>query len=75
MAVANGLTEVDLLQFVSLRYAEACILTVNERLLTAISGHWLTVNVTLKPPHIGASRANIEDVPVAEFFEEGGHMA
>ena len=49
------------------------ILTVNERLLSAISRHWLTVNVTSKPPYLGASRAYLEDVTAAEFCEEGGH--
>ncbi len=51
----------------------ACILTVNERLLSAISRHWLTVNATSKPPHLGASRAYLDDVTAAEFCEEGGH--
>ncbi len=41
----------------------------SERLLSAISRHWLTVNVTLKPPHIGASRAYLEDVTAAEFSQ------
>jgi len=31
----DGLTEIELLQFCSPRYAPACILTVNERLLSA----------------------------------------
>ncbi len=44
-----------------------------ECLLSAISGHWLTVNATSKPPHLGASRAYLEDVTAAEFCEEGGH--
>ena len=54
-------------------YAYACILTVNERLLSAISGHWLTVNATSKLPHPGANSAYLEDVTSAEFCEEGGH--
>ncbi len=54
-------------------YAYACILTVNERLLSAKSGDWLTVNATSKLPHLGASRAYLEDVTAAEFCEEGGH--
>ncbi len=41
--------------------------------LSAKSRHWLTVNVTSKPPHPGASRAYLEDVTAAEFCEEGGH--
>jgi len=49
------------------------MLTVNERLLSAISRHWLTVNVTPNPPHLGASRAYLEDITAAEFCEEGGH--
>ncbi len=53
-------------------YAYACILTVNERLLSAISGHWLTVNATPKPPHLGASRAYFENVTAAQFCKEGG---
>ncbi len=36
---SERLTELDLLQFLSPKYAAACILTVNERLLSAISGH------------------------------------
>ncbi len=59
--------------FYNLEYAAVCILTVNERLLSAISGRWLTVNVTPKPPHLGASRAYLEDVTAAEFCEEGRH--
>jgi hypothetical protein len=35
----NGLTELELLQFFSPRYAPACILTVNRRLLPANSRH------------------------------------
>ncbi len=35
----NRLPELDLLQFLSLRYAPACILTVNRRLLSARSRH------------------------------------
>jgi hypothetical protein len=31
------------------------------------------VNVSSKPPHLGASRAYLEDVTAAEFCEEGGH--
>ncbi len=31
------------------------------------------VNVSSKPPHIGASRRYLEDVTAAEFCEEGGH--
>ncbi len=31
------------------------------------------VNVSLKPPHLGASCAYLEDVTAAEFCEEGGH--
>ncbi len=54
-------------------YARPCILTVNERLLSARSRHWLTVNATSKRPHFGASRAYLEDVTAAEFCEEGGH--
>ncbi len=54
-------------------YAAACILTVNECLLPAISGHWLTVNVFSKPPYLGASCGYFEDVTAAEFCEEGGH--
>ncbi len=41
--------------------------------ITAISGHWLTVNATSKPPHLGASRAYLKHVTVAEICEEGGH--
>ena len=44
-----------------------------ECLLSAKSGHWLTVNATSKPPHLGAGRAYLEDVTAAEFCEEGGH--
>ncbi len=69
----DGLAKLDLLQFLPPKYAPACILTVNRRLLSAISRHWLTVNATSKPPHIGASRAYLEDVTAAEFCEEGRH--
>ncbi len=51
----------------------ACILTVNQWLLSAISRHRLTVNATSKPPHLGASRAYLEDVTAAKFCGEGGH--
>ncbi len=54
-------------------YAYTCILTVNERLLSAKSGHWLTVNVTSRLPYLGASRTYLEDVTAAELCEEGGH--
>ena len=42
------------------------------RLLSAKSGHWLTVNSTSKPTHLGASRAYVENVTAAEFCEQGG---
>ena len=31
------------------------------------------VNVLSRPPHLGASRAYLEDVPAAKFYKEGGH--
>ena len=40
---------------------------------SAISRHWLTVNATSKPPHLGAGRAYLEHVTAAKFCEEGGH--
>ncbi len=42
---------------------------------SARSRHWLTVNATPKPPHLGVGRAYLEDVTAAEFCEEGGHDA
>ncbi len=59
--------------FIAEDYSAMSILTVNQCLLSAISRHWLTVNVTSIPPHLGASRAYLEDVTAAEFCEEGGH--
>jgi hypothetical protein len=38
-----------------------------------MSGHWLTVNVTSKPPHLGASLAYLEDDMAAEFSEASGN--
>ncbi len=35
----------------------------------------LTVNVTYKPPHLGAGSAYLEYITAAEFREEGGHKA